>query len=283
MTATDTIIYEPFYTYDTLPQESTIVEDTAMLPIDSVFYSYTLTERPIHKSLFTHHQLQPENSGSIARHQGEDIQWIFGVIVILIAALCAYSRINRLGFFDVLKSMVDSRAMNRTIRELNLNRRNALLPIAFIVSTIFTLIIFHYANYYIESILSVPNYLSFLYILVATTILFIARNGFIRFIGNTFEQSSLIGTYIISNYFYFLCESIILIPLCMLHYFTIGIGNIAINIILIIVAIIFCARLFRGFKLILTISKASSLQLFYYLCILELVPILILAKVITSA
>ena len=49
-----------------------------------------------------------------------------------------------------------------------------------------------------------------------------------------------------------------------------------------VIALLFTIRLIRGLKLILTFSKTPKVYLFYYLCILEIVPIIIIIKVVIS-
>ena len=49
-----------------------------------------------------------------------------------------------------------------------------------------------------------------------------------------------------------------------------------------ILGLLFVVRLIRGLQLILTFSKTPKFYLFYYLCILEIVPIIIIIKVAIS-
>lgn len=279
MMETDTVLYQPFYTYDTLVEVEESA-DTVVSPIDSVFQSYANYQPAVRKSLFAGHHLQPKHNGAIGRPAAPGIEWMFGVVLLAIAGVCFYVRIHRINMLDWVKSLYDYRVMTRMSRELNLSRRSAMLPILIIIALCFAFVANHFAGSMIVETLHVPNYIAFAYLYLALLVALWLRNGIIRLLGSSFDESDAAELYISNNYFFYLFESVILLPLTLFHYFAIGIGNTALYMLVGMVAFVFLWRIVRGVKLILTVSKLSSLQLFYYLCILELVPLCVLAKLL---
>ena len=124
--------------------------------------------------------------------------------------------------------------------------------------------------------------LQYLTLFAVSIVVYFTRNGIFRFLGNAFNNSESVHVYLSSNYVYHLLYAIAASGLAFFVCYTDTVGPVFFYILTGIIALLFTIRLIRGLKLILTFSKTPKVYLFYYLCILEIVPIIIIIKVIIS-
>ena len=129
-------------------------------------------------------------------------------------------------------------------------------------------------------VISLPQPLFFGITLAALIAFILLKNSFIRLLGNIFDDRAATMLYISSNNLFYFIGGLTTTPLLLLLFYISGAQDTLLKTTLIIIAIVFTIRLLRGMQLILTNSKTSKLYLFYYLCILEIIPILVMAKVI---
>ena len=122
--------------------------------------------------------------------------------------------------------------------------------------------------------------LQYLLLVVVCCTIYFTRNGILRFIGNAFENRESVHIYLSSNYIYHLLYGIVATAFAFFIFYTDYAGQTFLYILYGIIALLFIIRFLRGMQLILTYSKTPKLYLFYYLCILEIVPIIVLIKVV---
>ena len=127
---------------------------------------------------------------------------------------------------------------------------------------------------------TLPDYLMYLAILGGLIAFIFLKNSLIRLLGNVFEDRSVTMLYISSNNLFYFVGGFVFVPLMLLLFYCPAATETILKTTIFLVGIIFIVRLFRGIQLILTNSKTSKLYLFYYLCIFEIVPILVMAKIV---
>lgn len=267
--------------FDTLPafnaiaDTDTIAEQTTCA-YDSIFDVQGQAEPVLHKSLFTHHLMPVKSNHEIAiEHQGTS-GWFFGCIIISIFLLCSFLHRKQIKLIDLLQASIDHRALDRLLRDTNLTHSVDQMPIALIVLIPIALV-GYYSFLPRHSILWL-DLLNYLLVLLGCYAIYFTRNGIIRFLGHAFNNDESVHIYISSNYVFHILYGIAATILAFFVCYTGTVGQTFLYILLGILGLLLLARFFRGMLIILTQSKTSKLYLFYYLCIFEIVPILIVAK-----
>lgn len=270
---------------DTLPPFAAPVDTagdslTTVCAYDTLFTPMGPVEPTLHRSLFTHHML-PVQTGfeTTIQHQGSP-GWFLIVIVLSMALISIFLHSKQIHLTDLLYSAVDHRAMDRMLRDANLTHKVDQAAIAPLMLIPLSLVCFY--SFLPQQNNTWTNILQYVVILGACIGVYYARNGIIRFIGNAFENTESVHTYLSSNYIYHLLYGIAATAIAFFVFYTDRVGQTFLYILFGIIALLFLMRFLRGMQLILTLSKTQKFYLFYYLCILEIVPIIIAAKVVTN-
>lgn len=274
---------------DTLPPYSDLPDTTlglqslpGMMYTDTVAWSdgQPVMQTRTHTSLFTHHTLPVTHTHEIAIQRQGAPGWFLAFIALSFLLSCIYLRSKQINVIDVLQSAVDRRAMDRNLRESNMTHNGDKAPIAVLMLIPVALLLYYYfmkpsiQNTWIQ----IGQYLL---LLLSCTGAYFLRNGLIRFVGSAFENEESVSLYLTSNYVYHMLYGIVATIMCFFVCYTDSMGPIFFKITLGILAFLFISRIIRGMQLILTNSNTLKLYLFYYLCIFEIVPIIIVSKLLT--
>ncbi len=236
-----------------------------------VFDILEAPETVFHESLIAPSNLPAVHEGLQDRFEGDAPAWIFIALLLFSALLCLLFRLRSIKMKLLLKSAVDLRAMDRLVRDCNLNRTLTMLPMGLLLVAEFCLPVH-------QMQLAESGIAGYLLLFAAVALLYLLRNGLLRLLGNTFEQKAEMTLYITSNYLYHLIEATCAIPLLFLYFYLPG-GHAAMTWILVIFLCIgFLTRFLRSTKLFLTHPNGSCFYLFYYLCIVEMIPIIVALK-----
>jgi len=256
-------------------------EDYLLACEDSILAPYADWVAPQRESMFAQREHSQEAPAPQLRQAPEGSDWVFGILTLLIALTSIYLNNQKFLLKDILQSLFDRRAMERVFRENNMKPRS-LLPMTCIYLGALSLV----AN---ELICNIPgamlvknNVLQYLILFAGITTYYLIRNEVIRMFGALFEDRHATTLYISSNSLFYFIGGIGATPLTLLYFFAPGANSTLLTILGIFVAIVFVLRIGRSLQLILTNSKSSKLYLFYYLCIVEIIPILLVAKGIIS-
>ena len=280
---------------DTLPAYAPIGDSTAQMlatptdtaevkqvncAYDTIFSPREIAEPVLHRSLFTHHELQVTNHYEREIYHQEAHGWFFGVIVISIFLICNYLRRKQMSLVNLLQSAIDHRALDRLLRDTNLTHPSSQAPIALIMLLPLSLVGYYSFMPHNSNILN--DMLGYVILLAACYAIYFTRNGIIRLLGNAFGNSDSVYVYLSSNYIFHLLYAIVGTIMAFFVCYTGDMGKIFLYITLGVIGLLAVIRFLRGMQVILTLSKTSKFYLFYYLCILEIVPIVIIIKVATS-
>lgn len=274
----------PFYTLsitDSTAQDEVQneTEDYLLLCNDSVFSPFASDTTITRQSMFaqnTHHatSVNPET-----RYQNENVDWTFGLFVVLLALMSLYINSRKFKLKDIFLSLFDIRVMERISRESNI-KSWSMLPMVgiYLAGVAFTATTFAQQWSYLTTNASdITHYLTVFGILAAYITI---KNGITHLLGSVFDDKYSTSLYVVNSHLFHFVGAIVLTPLLMLIQYGTAIHSYVLNIAIIIIVILFLIKLLRGFQLILTNSKTSKLYLFYYLCIIEIVPILVTTKII---
>lgn len=268
-----TAIQVPF-----LPATNSNENALSILPelCDGLFVGTDSIGPVLHKSLFTHHELQVQHNYEVDLHRQSTPGWFLLFILLSIILTVIYMRAKQLTPATIFQASVDHRSLERILREENLTHRTDLMPIALVMPIPLALVIYY--SLMPSDITAWAALLEYLGLWAAIVAVYLLRNGVLRLMGDAFDNNEVVGMYISSNYMYHvayaMAGSVMAFFVCYTgaasQGFLVALG--------IILGILLLCRLVRGLNLILTLSKSPKLYLFYYLCILEIVPILVILK-----
>ena len=267
---------EPFYQWGAYPDVEESASDVGVAVADT-FNLYFLPdstlkaipeERP---SLFLEHSFVRQHEDLQARADTTAPVWVFGVLVALVALTTLYYRSAKLRFSSLVPLLFDSRAMDRTLRNNNFNNRFRFIPMGLLMLSGLMLAVH-------QTAMVKTGFGGYLLLVAAVAALYMFRNGLLRLLAVIFDNGDAVEAYINSNYLYHLALNTLVIPLLFLMmYLPIG-RNAVMYVMGAIVVLELTIRLFRGLKLFLTQSSGPYIYLFYYLCIVEVTPFLVLLK-----
>lgn len=280
MTAPDTLDLStlPFYQWETDTAGADSCEFVWLQAMDSLFAQRPAAEVHERPSLFRGHTLQVTNNAPLSRNDGTAAPWIFITLTLFTALLCLYYRICKIKMKELLPSAVDSRSMDRLLRNHNMTHSTQLFPMGALLTTAVALPL----STLLAPTLQWNPVLTYLLLAVGLALAYLLRNGLMRLLGTVFDGSEAVSLYITSNYLYHLILATVLIPLLYLHFYLPNGQTVLLYVIGAVAAVVFLARLIRGLKVFLTQSSASHFYLFYYLCIVETAPFLVVLKYIIS-
>lgn len=231
----------------------------------------------IYESLFKGHGLQVEHLDAIIRKPVESYDWVFGFILALVVLIFVYLRNYRIPIAELAKAAFDSRVSERILRENNLSHKSSMIPIAAIYIGTLSL-----AGYYIISrhvdFIEMHDAALLGSVLLSVTIVHLLQNAMTHLLGASFQCTESTQGYLTNNYLFRMLACIIVLPLLLMLFFAQTESNIFLYLVLAAGGVFFILRILRGAQIILTISNGSKFYLFYYLCTLELVPLLIIIK-----
>ena len=277
MTAPDTLdlTAQPFYQWDTfvpVVEEPDLGVYQGMM--DSIFVEQDTAVQQYRPSLFREHTLVPHDTGLLARTDNSAPAWTFFFLVLLAGLLCLYYRIHKITVGGLLRSIVDSRAMDRMLRDSNMTRTMQMVPMGLLMIASLALPMAYFAIR-----MPLGNYLL---LSAAVMLAYLLRNLLIRLLGIIFDDSAAVQSYITSNYLYHLVLASVTIPMLFLFFYLPGGNHVVLDILAGLIVLEFVVRLVRGLRLYLTQSFNSHFYLFYYLCIVEIIPFIVLIKQIIT-
>jgi len=263
----------------------TVQSDTAVS--DSTVYWYQLIGATdtddlrveYRESLFAGNGHTVQTAEPQLRTDEKSNDWIFGALTLLTALICLYINRQRFNIKDILLSMLDIRVMERVSRESNI-RRWSLMPMTGIYVASLALLALGYQQMHGAFVAGQSDVILFLVSLAAIVLYFLCRNSLVYIFGVLFDDPAPSQLYITNNHLFHFLGALCLPPLLLLFFFNGALRAAVLKIAIALVAIIFIIRLLRGMQLILTNSKNSRLYLFYYFCVFEIVPILVMAKIL---
>lgn len=259
----------PFWQWEYTPP--TNESESVVIPIDTIYPVHEMPDTVFHESIIAPHKLPVRHNDLQNRPDAISPAWIFIALLLFSALTCLLFHMRNIKFGKLLKSAIDLRAMDRLVRDCNLNRTITMFPMGLLLIAELCLPI-----YQLQSPQSgIPGYLL---LFAAITLLYILRNRLLRLLGNTFDNKQGINLYITSNYLYHLIEATAAIALLLLYFYLPG-GRTAMAWILVtFLCIGFLTRFLRSVKIFLTHPNGSCFYLFYYLCIVETIPIIVALK-----
>ncbi len=232
------------------------------------------------KSMFTGHLLKPvhHENNPIGKFQPD---WITGFLISFFI-LIAWSQV----FFgkrlkQVLMAPLSKRFLNQLIRDGNLFKERISVALGIVYVLSFSLLIFQINEILLKW--AIAGYKGFFLFLIITGLFtgFWAIKIFtVRFIGFVFRTKNTTREYLLNMLIFCLVTGLIILPFLVIIvymksvfmlYCTVG-----------IISLLFIFRFVRGFFIGIRLTKFSYLFLIVYLCALEILPLLVLVKLLLN-
>jgi hypothetical protein len=228
------------------------------------------------KSLFKSHQLT-SSSFEIKDREMLNPGWIAPSILFcfVLLAIAQYGWTKRM--MQIIKAFFVGRLFVQLAREEGLfNERVTLfLFISYIISM--ALFIFQIVNFYDGNLISGDgNFIFFIQLTFGVALFYLLKIGLFRFSGFVFRSVKETSDYILTIFVFCQIAGILILPfLVLLTYLK---SELVIVAAVILFSMLYVYRFFRGVTTVTSSSKISVYYLFLYLCTLEFLPLLLIAK-----
>lgn len=230
-------------------------------------------------SVFSGHKLHPVTNAPVAKPP-ENRNWLFGVLFI-ITILYLYIQNNFYNrFSQVKRAFLAKRYYSQLVRDGNIFKERIVIPIYLIFLMGFSLLLYSTLLFTVD-ISTIPwsKFNIYLMILLGVVGYQFLKSIVINLSGEVFYTNSETSIYLLDTFLFISLFSMFLIPLMWLHTYSptgwlllfIWLVFIVFSAIRMVKAIMVWRRVFTFFKL------------FLYLCTLEILPIVIIAKAIMIA
>ena len=257
--------------------EDSISYGSVLFCEDSIFKAPEQSELPYHKSLFTGHELQVKHRDALARTSTDDGGFVFAVCVVLTILMLIFTILRRLTVKNVLLSSFSDRHMNVLIRDSGVKNDLSLFAIPLIYyASLGTAAYVALHDMLGEQIYGYADMALFTGLLLLFSFL---RHMLIKMLGVACDERETVKLYTVAANLFQMIGTTLVIPA------TVMAGYVDVVFVWVVVAIVgavFVMRLGRGLAMVMSRSRGSKLYLFYYLCIVEVVPILIVIKLISQ-
>ena len=277
MNPVDTIDFNghPFTEWDSienlLPQEPSMVLDGLM---DSIFSQHETIDTLVRTSIFSGHSMPPADGTLHPIASAAAPVWAFGLVLLIAIIATIFLRNRQIDLKQLLMSLVDARAMDRMLRSANLTRSTQMIPLSLMLTGSVAIATLPFLSHPFHALWGALLWL-------VLTAAYLIRNLLIRLLGEVLDSTNGVNLYITSNYLYHITLTLFSLPFLLLELY-LPWDNRAIYIAhIVLVALFFIMRIIRGMQLFLTHADNSRFYLFYYLCTVESIPILVLIKLFT--
>ena len=258
----DTIQYEELQIFDL---------DSLIASHDSVFY---------HKSMLKGHYFAIKDTNTTPRNHNEQPSWVF--LVIMLVILVIGRMISRYKGYksDIFLSLFRRTSFKAVLNERAANRVSVNFIINFLYSVLLSLaelfVLIHFKVSFTGEI-----WKDFLLLVCFTFSFIFIRVMLVKFLGSVFNYKISISAYILNHSICNLLCGTLLVPALLLSFYSGFNPQALLYALTIIIVVIFLIRVIRGSFLLLAESQFSKIYMLYYMFVIEILPIIVIAKWIT--
>jgi hypothetical protein len=260
-------------------------------PADSLqkYYDYSvynyITPPPAPKefaettSVFGTHQLMPVHKGPVAINR-QSTDWITMLLLLCLLLFAWIQTVSHKRFVQIIKAVIQPHSVNQLEREGNLFRERITLglgAIYYIIGSVFILQLFKAFN-------TLPagfDNLSFAALISGVLFSYqMLKSLLIYTSGIIFKTAESSRAYQLNTLIFNHIAGIVLFPFVIMAFYYQNTSFLIIG--GVIASLLFVYRLFRGILTGLNNKNYNLLYLFLYLCTLEILPLLLLVKVVSK-
>jgi hypothetical protein len=207
--------------------------------------------------------------------------WIAGLLL-FVFILLAWTRFfhgKRLSI--LLKAPFTKRHQNQLIREGNLFRERMAISLETIYLIVFPLLVYEMMIFTgMAASLPFSGINLYLVITLGTILYWIFKAALIRFLGNVFQTLPITYEYLLNMLLINILTGIVVLPFLIFAVYLKSGAFLYIAATFVMLLLLF--QFIRGFMIGMTVKKFSYFYLFVYLCTLEILPLLVIAKLVIN-
>ncbi|MBR1769321.1 MAG: DUF4271 domain-containing protein [Bacteroidales bacterium] len=245
----------------------------------------SLPPLPRQRSLFTEKTpVYHRNLNTSVRNTYSQNLWVFGVFMFVLCLIAILFRFTREDIKNFISGCFSKNQISITTKDGERVHPLSVVPVIFICLPLLSLLFFFLADYFnfkefLFNGYTFRGYVLYFALLILLFVLYFLKVLLIKFFGWMFKSKKISNYYLQIHYnFDFLLGLLSFLPVLAFiyvdSYYKISFLYISLCILIILVLM----RLVKSFSIIITSFKFSHFYLFFYLCTLELLPIILLCK-----
>ncbi|MCK4407761.1 MAG: DUF4271 domain-containing protein [Bacteroidales bacterium] len=254
----------------TLPFKSDTINQNIIISVDS------LKKNNQQKSLFFSHQLKTDNINPENLYKVNN-DWILGILILCLV-LYAFIQVpyrKRLGM--IFKAFFAKHFANQLAREGNIFKERISIPLFFLYIIVFSMVIYLAITYFFNLPENINiNFILFAEICGVVLICWFLKAAMIKISEKIFKTGKQSYEILLNIFIFNIISGIVLLPVIILILYSNY--SVFIYTALILSGLIFLYRIFREIKIGISYKNFSPLYLFLYICTLEILPLIVIAK-----
>jgi hypothetical protein len=258
---------------DTIPKGlSLIAPQNAVDSTTGIPFSYS-------KSIFTNHLLKPLNDKALVRVEGQN-NWIFFTFLLSLFLIAILRVFYQKKFTLFINAFVSKRFSNQIIREENAltQSTSVILSVVFFLSI--SLFFYLVSEHFQQSVMGLIGFQKFSVIFIMCISFYLIKLFVNKFWGYIFKVYKEIDEYIINQFLVLQILGILLTICCILIAYNFSFDQLyAIYFGFGIMILGFIVRMIKSIG-IANMNTYSPIYIFLYLCTLEILPLIIIVKLI---
>lgn len=230
-------------------------------------------------SLFENHELKTD--AIIPQPHDRPIEdWITLVIIIAVVFYTALFLIYSRSIGRLFKAIINYSVSNQLVRDENITiqRVSALLSIGFLITG--GLVLSLLAEHSPKLKLDVSDVTLFFISLSFLAVVYTLKMILVKFLGSVYKAEKTASNYLFHVLLFNNAAGLIFLPLLIFHFFTNHSHDYFLWACLWVFAFLWIYRLLRGIMAWLSVSRHTVLYLIFYICALEIAPLLIVLKLL---
>lgn len=242
---------------------------------DSIQIHTKAIESIFSESTFINRQIEPRFRKQVNN------DWV-AIHLIVVFAMLAWVRVfYRKRFRQMFNAFFGQYYQGILVREGNIFRERLSIPLLLNYLVTFSIFIYLFLGQYVQfSIKDLYGFKLYSLIILVILVLWIIKNATLLFIGYLFKNPVILTEYIVTNFIFNINFGLFLLPVVIFATYLTPVWSLESGILLYL--IVFVYRVFRQFFTGLSYTKFSLFNRLLYLCTFEIIPNLVLIKLILS-
>lgn len=254
----------------TLPFKSDTINQNIIISVDSS------KEDNQQKFLFSSHQLKTDNINPENLYKANN-DWVFGILILCLILYSFIQVFYRKRLSMIFKAFFAKHFANQLARECNIFKERISIPLFFLYIIVFSMVIYQAIIYFFNLPENINiNFILFAEICGVVLICWFLKVAMIKISEKIFKTGKQSYEILLNIFIFNIISGIVLLPVIILILYSNY--SVFIYTALILSGLIFLYRIFREIKIGISYKNFSLLHLFLYICTLEILPLIVIAK-----
>jgi hypothetical protein len=237
--------------------------------------------KPVYeKSIFKSHKLQPTDF-HVNKLQNTQPDWMLAILILCFVLLAWVRVFYPKRIQQIFRAPFSKRFINQLTRDGNLFRERIAVAMGTVYILTFSLLLYEFNEKVLGIAVRGVSGMVLFGLITAISIGFLAAKvALVQFLGAIFKTRETTSNYLLNLVIFALLSGpVLLIAMVLIVYLN---SVVVLYLCLFIFILLLALRFMRGFFIGIALTKFSYLFLFVYLCSLEILPILVLIKILLT-